>query len=97
MNSSVVFYPDVTFSVIRLLTWSCPAAVVEFVAFAVVNAVYAVYWARTQAHIRVKVLERAPSVTYTDTFGSIVFVALAIRIVTSGVHIAPDVVFGRLC
>lgn len=84
-------------SVVLLFLHGCPATIHRRVSFAIVAAIDCVLRAWRRSHILKKVLEAvSPAGTYTDAFGPIFWIARALRTITAGDHICPNVVDARL-
>lgn len=85
----------VTAPVIRLFITGGPFAVFRRIRAIVIYAFDGVFGAGACAHISQKVLERVPALTDRNTATAVIRVGESIRVVTSGAHCLPDVVFGR--
>jgi hypothetical protein len=98
-NATVVFNLRDTTTIAFLLNESCPTAVSRFVVADAFDSVDAVGSRWTRTHVFKESLESAwtsPSITDGDSGASVSGKSIALNVVTTTIHPAPDSIFGRL-
>ena len=97
MSFTLVGDTDIYTRVVCLLSRACPSAVLWRIRTIVVNAVNRIARAWARSHISIEGGEvRFPAVTHNNSAPAIVVICAMIRIVASGFHANPYLVFREL-
>ena len=95
-RSSMESYTPIAASIIMLLTYCSPSAIIRRITTIIINSVNAVFVRWPFAHVGDKGFNRVPSATNLNPTPTVVFIVFIIRIIAAAFHIFQRCVFRTL-